>query len=163
MCAKTVSNSLPSKVIADNRRARFDYNIEQRWEAGVALEGWEVKSIRAGRVQLNDSYAIIKDGEVWLLGAHITPLSTASTHITPDAQRTRKLLLHDYELKKIIGAVQRQGYTLVPLNMHWYKNHIKVELALAKGKKQFDKRETVKRRDWERQKQRLRKIVRARV
>lgn len=159
MSAKSASNSTPAKLIADNRRARFDYNLEQQWEAGIMLEGWEVKSIRAGRVQLNDSYAIIKDGAVWLLGAHITPLNTASTHITPDAQRTRKLLLHDYELKKIIGAVQRKGYTLVPLNMHWHKNRIKIELALAKGKKQHDKRETTKQRDWERQKQRLRKVV----
>jgi SsrA-binding protein len=159
MSAKTASKSPPPKIIADNRRARHDYNLEQQWEAGIALAGWEVKSIRAGRVQLGDSYAIIKDGEVWLLGAHINPLITASTHISPDAQRTRKLLLHDYELKKIIGAVQRKGYTLVPLNMHWHKNHIKIELALAKGKKQYDKRETTKRRDWERQKQRLRKIV----
>jgi SsrA-binding protein len=159
VATKTAPKSSSARLIADNRRARHDYNLEQQWEAGIALEGWEVKSIRAGRVQLSDSYAIIKDGEVWLLGAHIMPLSTASTHINPDAQRTRKLLLHDYELKKIIGAVQRKGYTLVPLNMHWYKNHIKVELALAKGKKQYDKRETEKRRDWEREKQRLRKTM----
>lgn len=145
----------PNKIISDNRKARHDYFIEQTWEAGLVLEGWEVKSIRAGRVQLTDSYVIIRAGEAWLLGAHITPLLSASTHINPDAQRTRKLLLHNKELKKLIGAVQRKGYTVVPLNLHWYNNCIKIEIALAKGKKQYDKRETAKERDWERQKARL--------
>ena len=144
----------PPKQIADNRKARHDYHIEQTWEAGLVLEGWEVKSIRAGRAQLSDSYVIIKDGAAWLLGAHITPLNTASTHINPDPQRTRKLLLHLRELKKLIGAVQRKGYTIVPLNLHWYRNRVKVDIALAKGKKQYDKREAEKKRDWEREKSR---------
>lgn len=144
----------PPKIIADNRKARHDYHIEQTWEAGLILEGWEVKSIRAGRAQLSDSYVTIKDGAAWLLGAHIQPLNTASTHIQADPQRTRKLLLHLRELKKLIGAVQRKGYTIVPLNLHWYRNHVKVDIALAKGKKQYDKREAEKKRDWERQKSR---------
>jgi SsrA-binding protein len=144
----------PPRLIADNRKARHDYHIEQTWEAGLVLEGWEVKSIRAGRAQLSDSYVIVKDGAAWLLGAHIMPLATTSTHVHADPQRTRKLLLHLRELKKIIGAVQRKGYTVVPLNLHWFKNHIKVDIALAKGKKQYDKREAEKKRDWERQKAR---------
>jgi len=142
------------KLIADNRKARHDYHIEQTWEAGLVLEGWEVKSIRAGRAQLSDSYVTVKNNAAWLLGAHIMPLNSASTHVNADPQRTRKLLLHEKELKKIIGAVQRQGYTVIPLNLHWYKNRVKVEIALAKGKKQYDKREAEKKRDWDRQKSR---------
>ncbi len=142
-------------TIAVNRKARHDFHIEERFEAGLVLQGWEVKSIRDGRVQLNDSYVILRGGEAWLLNAHITPLSTASTHINPEPTRTRKLLLNARELSKLFGAVQRQGYTLIPLSLYWKKNRVKVEVALAKGKKDYDKRETEKKRDWERQKQRL--------
>jgi SsrA-binding protein len=149
--------AIPPRLIADNRKARHDYHIEHTWEAGLVLEGWEVKSIRAGRAQLSDSYVVFKDGAAWLIGAHITPLNTVSTHISADPQRTRKLLLHERELDKLIGAVQRKGYTLIPLNLHWHKNRIKADIALARGKKQYDKRETEKRRDWEREKQSLHK------
>ncbi len=142
-------------IIADNRKARHDYHIETQLEAGLVLEGWEIKSLRAGRAQLKESYVIIKGGEAWLVGAHISPLATASTHITPDPVRSRKLLLHHNELNKLTGAVQRKGYTIVPLNLHWKKGRAKLEIALAKGKKLYDKREAGKRRDWERQKQRL--------
>jgi SsrA-binding protein len=141
--------------LAENRKARHDYHIEDQFEAGLVLDGWEVKSLRAGRAQLKESYVIIKNGEAWLVGAHISPLATVSTHITPDPVRSRKLLLHQRELNKLIGAVQRKGYTIVPLNLHWKKGRAKLEIALAKGKKLYDKRETEKRRDWERQKQRL--------
>jgi SsrA-binding protein len=142
-------------IIADNRKARHDYHIESQFEAGLVLEGWEIKSLRAGRAQLKESYVIIKAGEAWLVGAHISPLATASTHITPDPVRSRKLLLHKNELNKLIGAVQRKGYTIVPLNLHWKKGRAKLEIALAKGKKLYDKREAEKRRDWERQKQKI--------
>ena len=146
-----------SSAIADNRKARHDYVLEQTFEAGLVLEGWEVKSLRAGSAQLAESYVIIKNGEAWLLGAHIAPLRTVSTHIKAVPDRTRKLLLHDRELQKLIGAVQRKGYTIVPLNLHWSKGRVKLDIALAKGKKMYDKRETEKRRDWERQKQQLAK------
>lgn len=158
--SKSKEKATPARLIADNRKARHDYHIEQSWEAGIVLEGWEVKSIRAGRAQLSDSYVVFKDGAAWLLGAHISPLNTVSTHVTADPQRTRKLLLHESELNKLIGAVQRKGYTLIPLNMHWYKNHVKVDIAIAKGKKLYDKREDEKQRDWEREKQRLHKEIR---
>lgn len=141
--------------IAENRKARHDYHIEEQFEAGLVLEGWEVKSLRAGRAQISESYVTIKGGEAWLVGANISPLPTVSTHITPDPARNRKLLLHQRELNKLIGAVQRKGYTLVPLNLHWKKGTAKLEIALAKGKKLYDKRETEKRRDWERRKQQL--------
>ena len=144
-------------TIAQNKKALHDYFIEQRLEAGLALEGWEVKSIRAGRVQLKESYVLVKHGEAWLLGSHITPLSSASTHINPDPTRTRKLLLHREELNKLIGKVEQKGYTLVPLKLYWKKSMIKCEVGLAKGKKLHDKRETSKQRDWERQKQRIMK------
>lgn len=139
-------------LIADNRRARHDYHLEQFFEAGIMLEGWEVKSLRAGRLQLAESYVIIKRGEAWLLNAQISPLKTVSTHITAIPNRTRKLLLHQQELNKLIGAVERKGYTIVPLNMHWKNGKAKVDIALAKGKKDYDKRETEKRREWEREK-----------
>jgi SsrA-binding protein len=142
-------------IIADNRKARHDYHIESQFEAGLVLEGWEIKSLRAGRAQLKESYVIIKAGEAWLVGAHISPLANVSTHITPDPVRSRKLLLHKNELNKLIGAVQRKGYTIVPLNLHWKKGRAKLEIALAKGKKLYDKREAEKRRDWERQKQKI--------
>ena len=145
-------NKNTENFIAENRKARHDYFLEQFFEAGLQLEGWEVKSIRAGHVQLRDSYVMIKRGEAWLVGAHITPFNTASTHISPDPQRSRKLLLNHRELDKIIGAAQKKGYTVVPVNLHWKKQYVKVDIALAKGKKQYDKREAEKQKDWERQK-----------
>lgn len=144
-----------SSTIALNKKARHDYFIEDRFEAGLALEGWEVKSLRAGKVQLRDAYILLKDGEAWLFGALITPLPTASTHIQPDPRRTRKLLLHKQEISKLIGAVERKGYAVVPTAMYWKRGRAKVEIGLAKGKKEHDKRATVKERDWDRQKQRL--------
>jgi SsrA-binding protein len=141
--------------IALNKKARHDYFIEDRYEAGVVLQGWEVKSLRAGRVQLVDSYVIIKNGEAWLLGALITPLQTASTHIHPEAQRTRKLLLHREELNGLIGAVDRKGYTLVALAMYWKNGRAKVEIGLAKGKQAHDKRDAERDREWEREKGRI--------
>ncbi|OGO95532.1 MAG: SsrA-binding protein [Coxiella sp. RIFCSPHIGHO2_12_FULL_44_14] len=146
--------SPPSHIIATHAKASHDYTLEDRFEAGLVLEGWEVKSLRDHRVQLRDSYVIFKRGEAWLVGAHITPLPTASTHIQPDPQRSRKLLLNQHELNKLYGAVQRKGYTLVPLNLHWRKNRVKIEIALGKGKKTFDKREALRRREWEREKAR---------
>lgn len=141
--------------IAQNKRARFEFHIEEDFEAGLALEGWEVKSLREGKIQLTESYAVIKDGEAYLFGAHIIPLISASTHINPDPTRTRKLLLNRNELDKMIGAVERKGYTLVPLNMHWKNGRVKLQLGLGKGKKLHDKRATEKNRDWQRQKERL--------
>jgi SsrA-binding protein len=153
MKPKTDSN--PS--IALNRKALHDFHIEERIEAGIALEGWEVKSLRAGRVQIDQSYVILKNGEAFLLGGLITPLLTASTHIHPDATRTRKLLLKRAELHKLIGNVERKGYTLIPLDLHWRNNHIKLTVALAKGKKQHDKRADDKDKDWQREKGRIMK------
>jgi SsrA-binding protein len=142
-------------AIANNRKAHHDYFIEDRYEAGVVLQGWEVKSLRAGRVQLDQAYVVVKGGEVWLFGALITPLQTASTHINPDPTRTRKLLLHDREIAKLVGSVERKGYTLIPLQLYWKDNRVKLEVGLAKGKKQHDKRATEKERDWKREKGRL--------
>jgi SsrA-binding protein len=144
-----------SGTIALNKKSRHEYSLEDRFEAGLVLQGWEVKSLRAGRIQLIDSYVIIKNGEAFLIGALITPLLTASTHILPDATRTRKLLLHRQELNKLIGAVERKGYTLVPTAMYWKNNRAKLEIALAKGKQLHDKRADEKDRDWQREKQRL--------
>jgi SsrA-binding protein len=141
--------------IAENKKAFHDYFIEERFEAGLVLEGWEVKSIRAGRVQIKEAYVIIKNAEMWLIGCHISPLTTASTHIHPDPVRIRKLLLHAREIGKLIGKVERAGYALVPLNLHFTKGRIKLEIGLAKGKKQFDKRESEKERDWVREKARI--------
>jgi SsrA-binding protein len=141
--------------IAVNRKAFHDYFIEEKYEAGMALEGWEVKAIRAGRVQLQEAYVIIRQGELYLIGSHISPLPTASTHVTPDPVRTRKLLLHSEEISKLIGKVERAGYTLVPLDMHYTRGRIKLEIGLAKGKKAHDKREAEKEREWQREKQRL--------
>lgn len=141
--------------IAENKKAFHDYFIEERFEAGLVLEGWEVKSIRAGRVQLKEAYVIVKSGEVWLIGCHISPLTTASTHVKADPVRTRKLLLHEREIAKLIGKVERAGFALVPLDMHFSKGRVKLEIGLAKGKKQFDKRETEKQKDWVREKARL--------
>lgn len=145
----------PSSTIALNKKARHDYFIEDRFEAGIALQGWEVKALRAGRVQLRDSYVILKNGEAWLIGALINALPTVSTHIQPDAQRTRKLLLHREEINKLVGAVERKGYTVVALAMYWKKGLAKVEIGLAKGKAKYDKRAVEKERDWQREKQRM--------
>jgi SsrA-binding protein len=139
--------------IIDNKKAFHDYFVEERYEAGMVLDGWEVKAIRAGRAQLKEAYVIVRNGEVFLFGAHISPLPTASTHVTPDPVRTRKLLLKADEIDKLIGKVERAGYTLVPLDLHYAKGRIKCEIGLAKGKKQHDKRETEKERDWQREKQ----------
>jgi len=148
--------------IAFNKKALHDYFIEEKYEAGLVLEGWEVKSIRAGRAQIKEAYVLVKKGEIWLLGMHVTPLATASTHIHPDPTRTRKLLLREHEIMKLIGKVERAGYTLVPLDLHYSRGRIKVEIGLAKGKKQHDKREDEKEKDWVREKQRLmREKVRA--
>jgi SsrA-binding protein len=141
--------------IVQNRKAFHDYFIERRFEAGIALEGWEVKSIRAGHVQLKEAYVIVGNGELYLIGSHISPLSAASTHVTPDPVRTRKLLLHAREINELIGSVERAGYTLVPLDMHYKGGRIKLEIGLAKGKRQYDKRQTEKEKDWRREQQRL--------
>lgn len=137
--------------IVDNRKAFHDYFIEERFEAGVVLEGWEVKSIRAGRVQLKEAYVVVRKGEVFLFGCHISPLPTASTHVHPDPVRTRKLLLKSEEIKKLIGKVDRAGYTMVPLNLHYQRGRIKCEIGLAKGKKQHDKRDAERKRDTQRE------------
>ena len=144
-----------ARIIAQNRKARHDFTIVEQCEAGLCLEGWEVKSIRDGRVQLKESYVIIRHGEAWLIGAHITPLSSASTHINPDPGRSRKLLLSRRQLDQFIGAVQTKGMTLVALDLHWNKRYIKLQMALGRGKKAHDKRQADKDRDWQRQKQRI--------
>lgn len=148
-------SSAATANIVVNKKARHDYFIEDRFEAGIALEGWEVKSLRAGRVQLVDSYVIIKNNEAFLIGALITPLPTVSTHYEPDPRRTRKLLLRREELNKLIGAVERKGYTLLALSMYWKRGLCKVELGLAKGKQAHDKRNTERERDWQRERSRL--------
>jgi len=155
MNAKQMSSN--DSNIALNKKAQHDYFIEERFEAGLVLEGWEVKSLRAGKVQLRDSYVILKGGEAWLIGCHISPLLTASTHIHPDPIRTRKLLLNQSELDKLYGGVERKGFTLVPLKLYWKKGRAKCEIALVKGKKEYDKRETLKDRDWDREKERMMK------
>lgn len=142
-------------TIAVNKKARHDYFIEQNFECGLVLEGWEVKSLRAGRAQLTETYVHLKDGEAWLIGAHFAPLNTASTHIKPDPTRTRKLLLTRTELDRLIGAVERKGYTLVALSLYWKKGRAKLDIGLAKGKKQHDKRASEKDRDWKRQQARI--------
>jgi SsrA-binding protein len=146
-----------NETIALNRKARHEYSIEENYEAGISLQGWEVKSLRAGRVQLDQSYVIINHGEAYLFGANITPLPTASTHIIADPMRTRKLLLHQKELSKLIGSVERKGYTLIALSLYWKNNVVKLHVGLAKGKKQHDKRADEKDRDWQRDKQRIQK------
>ncbi len=142
-------------TIIDNKKAFHDYFIEDRIEAGLVLEGWEAKSIRAGRVQIKEAYVVIRQAELWLIGAHISPLPTASTHISPDPVRSRKLLLKTQEISKLIGKVERAGMALVPINLHFSRGRIKLEVGLAKGKKQHDKRATEKEREWQRDKQRL--------
>jgi SsrA-binding protein len=141
--------------IADNRKAFHDYFIEERFEAGIVLEGWEVKAIRAARAQIKEAYVVVRREELFLIGAHISPLGSASTHVQPDPVRTRKLLLHSEEISKLIGKVERAGYTMVPLNLHYTRGRIKLEIGLAKGKKQHDKRQAEKVREWQREKQRL--------
>ena len=143
-----------NKTIALNRSARHDYHLEDRYEAGIALQGWELKSIRAGRLNMGDAYALIRSGEIFLFGAQITPLSQASTHVVADDRRTRKLLLHRHEIDKLIGKVERDGYTLIPTACYWKGNKVKLELALAKGKQSHDKRQASKDRDWQREKER---------
>ena len=144
-----------SSSIAQNKKARFDYFIEDRIEAGLALQGWEVKSMRAGKAQLTDSFVIFRDGEAWLLGSHVTPLNTVSTHIVAEPKRIRKLLMNRREIDRLIGLVERKGYTLIALELYWSKNRVKVAVGLAKGKKQHDKRDTEKDRDWQRDKARV--------
>lgn len=153
MTSKKQSDS----TIALNRKAGFDYFIQDQYEAGLVLEGWEVKSLRAGKINLSDAHVIIKYGEAFLLGAQINPLLTASTHSIPDPVRTRKLLLNKKELNTLIGSVERQGYTIVPLSLYWKKNKIKIKIALAKGKKEHDKRDTIKDREWQRDRSRIMK------
>lgn len=154
MSKKSARNS-PDNVIAVNRRARHEYFIEDSFEAGLALEGWEAKSLRAGRAQLTEAYVVIRNGEAWLVGAHFSPLISASTHVSADPTRSRKLLLHRNELDRLVGAVERKGYALVPLDLHWKKGRAKLGVGLARGKKQHDKRASAKDRDWQRQKERI--------
>ena len=142
-------------TIAQNKRARHEYHIEERFEAGLVLEGWEVKSLREGKIQLTDAYAIVKNGEIFLFGAQIQPLLSAAGFVVPEARRTRKLLLSREEIDKLIGQVERKGYTLVPLSMYWKKRRAKLELGLARGKQEHDKRATEKEREWDREKQRV--------
>ena len=141
--------------IAQNKKAFFDYFVEEKYEAGLVLEGWEVKAIRDNRTNLKEAYVVVMRGELYLIGCHITPLGAASTHIRPDAIRTRKLLLHREEIDKLIGKVERAGYTIVPLDMHFTRGRIKIQIGLAKGKKQHDKRDTEKERDWKREQNQL--------
>jgi SsrA-binding protein len=142
-------------AIAQNKKAFHDYFVEERYEAGLVLHGWEVKAIRAGRAQINEAYVIVKDGELWLLGAHVSPLATASTHVNPDPARTRKLLLNAAEIKRLVGAVTQRGYTLIPLDLHYAKGRIKLQIGLARGKQKHDKRADERDREWQREKQRL--------
>ena len=141
--------------IAENRKALFNYHIEERFEAGVVLEGWEVKAIREGQVQMTDGYVVIKDGELYLIGSRINALRPASTHLTPEADRTKKLLMHREQIRRLIGKTEQKGFTIVPLNLHWKGGRVKADIALAKGKAEHDKRNTIKDRDWEREKGRL--------
>lgn len=143
--------------IAQNKKAFFDYFIEEKYEAGIVLEGWEVKAIRDNRINLKEAYVVIMQGEIYLIGCHVTPLGAASTHIRPDAIRTRKLLLHNEEIAKLIGKVERAGYTIVPLDMHFTRGRIKVQIGLAKGKKQHDKRDVEREKDWKREQNQLMK------
>lgn len=154
MNKKTDKDHKTSGTIALNKRARFEFHIDERFEAGIVLEGWEIKSLRAGKGQLTDAYAVVKNGEIFLFGSQISPLLSASTHVVPEARRTRKLLLHRDQIDELIGAVERKGYTLVPTAMYWSKNRVKLELGLAKGKQEHDKRDVEKDRDWQRDKQR---------
>lgn len=153
--AKDKKDTHGSSTIALNKKAKHDYFIEDRFEAGIVLQGWEVKAIRAGKIQITDSYVLLKNGEAFLFGAQISPLLSASTHVKPDPTATRKLLLHRNEIAEMIGAVERKGYALIPLAMYWKGSRVKVEIGLGKGKREFDKRATEKERDWEREKGRI--------
>ncbi len=153
--AKKKNNKTPSNTIAENRRARHDYSLEERFEAGVVLMGWEVKSLRAGLAQLTDTYVHVRDGEAWLINAHFTPLASASTHVIADPIRMRKLLLNAKEIAKIFQAISAKGYTAVATRLYWKNNRVKCEIAMAKGKQEHDKRKTMAERDWNRQKQRV--------
>ncbi len=155
MATKKPSPAAKSALIAENKKAAFNYFFEERHEAGMVLEGWEVKAIRDGKVQLTDGYVVIKNGEMFIIGLLIHALKTASTHVNPESARIRKLLLHKDEIRRLTGKVEQKGYTLVPINLHWKNGRVKCEVALAKGKAQHDKRETEKTRDWEREKGRL--------
>lgn len=157
MASKKNKSVRGDSTIAVNRQATHEYHIEERFEAGMELMGWEVKSMRAGKLQLKESYVILKGGEAWLLGSHLSPLTSASTHVTANPTRTRKLLLHRYEINRLIGNVERKGYTLIPLVMYWSKGRAKLEIGLAKGKQLHDKRASEKDRDWQREKQRIMK------
>ena len=147
----------PSSRIAENKKAAFNYFFEERFEAGMVLEGWEVKSLREGKVQLTDGYVVIRDGELFVIGCQINPLRSASTHIRPDSVRTKKLLLHKEQIRRLIGKVEQKGYTLVPLNLHWKAGKVKCEIALAKGKAEHDKRDTIKNREGKREVERAMK------
>lgn len=154
---KAANKAAPAVRIADNKKATFNYEIEERFEAGMVLEGWEVKAVRAGKVQLTDGYVVIRDGELFIIGCQINPLGTASTHIRPDSVRTKKLLMHKAEIKRLIGKVEQKGYTLMPLNMHWKAGKIKCEIGLGKGKAEHDKRNTIKDREGKREVERAMK------
>ncbi|WP_431276476.1 SsrA-binding protein SmpB [Variovorax ureilyticus] len=147
----------PSSRIADNKKAAYNYFFEERFEAGMVLEGWEVKSLREGKVQLTDGYVVIRDGELYVIGCQINPLRSASTHITPDSVRTKKLLLHKDQIRRLIGKVEQKGYTLIPINLHWKAGKVKCEIALAKGKAEHDKRDTIKDREGKREVERAMK------
>ncbi len=156
MASKKAKDSASGQgTIAQNKRARHDYTIEERFETGLALQGWEVKALRAGRISLSESYAIVRRGEIFLFGAQITPLISTSTHVLADDRRTRKLLLHRREIDRLVGKVERDGYTLIPLSLYWKKGKVKLDLALAKGKQAHDKRQAAKERDWQREKSRV--------
>ncbi len=161
MAKKSPDSSNPAAKnggrIAENKRALFNYHIEERFEAGMVLEGWEVKAVRAGKVQLTDGYVVVRDGELFIIGCQINPLGTASTHVRPDSVRTRKLLMHKDEIRRLIGKTEQKGYTLVPLNLHWKSGRIKCEVALAKGKAEHDKRDSIKEREGKREVERAMK------
>lgn len=160
MAAPRKDKSKEIPAIALNKRARHEYFIEENHEAGLALQGWEVKSLRAGKAQITEGYVLLKNGEAWLIGAHISPLATTSTHVVADPTRTRKLLLHRRELDRLVGAVERKGHTIVPLKLYWKNGKAKLEIGLAKGKQAHDKRASAKDRDWQREKSRLLKARR---
>ncbi len=161
MAKKSPDSSSPAAKnggrIAENKRALFNYHIEERFEAGMVLEGWEVKAVRAGKVQLTDGYVVVREGELFIIGCQINPLGTASTHVRPDSVRTRKLLMHKDEIRRLIGKTEQKGYTLVPLNLHWKSGRIKCEVALAKGKAEHDKRDSIKEREGKREVERAMK------
>ena len=155
MAKKKRRKGASANTIVLNKKARHDFFIEDSFEAGLALQGWEVKSLRDGRGQLREAYVVLKDGEAWLIGAHITPMLSASTHVATDPTRSRKLLLHREQIDRLLGAVERRGFTVVPTRMYWSRGRAKLEIGLAKGKRKQDKRATEKDRDWQRQKQRI--------